>query len=343
LRVVVALFGFTGSFRYAVKGFLYALRTQRNMRVHFIAAALALILSFAFHFTSIELLIVFFAITFVIMAEMLNTAFETMVDAFTPKYHFLAGVAKDVAAGAVLMTALNSLAVAAFLFLPHILPVLTNERGALIAVLVLPAGILAGILPVTMVRISHRQQGNLEILQQEGRCLEQKRGKISTKEAKKHESNSTSRKEWQKLLEKAKEARRYAYAPYSGYVVGAALISGRGKIYTGCNVENASYGLSMCAERVAVFKAVAAGERDIKAIAIVGENDDFCFPCGACRQVLAEFCRRDATGENVADCVNGHNDCDMKVIISNSRGDIIVRQLSELLPDTFSLQKGGCR
>jgi cytidine deaminase len=89
------------------------------------------------------------------------------------------------------------------------------------------------------------------------------------------------------LVALAKEARDKAYAPYSEFAVGAALRARSGRIYSGCNVENASYGLSVCAERVAIFEAVSAGERQFEALAVVSET--LATPCGACRQVLAEF------------------------------------------------------
>jgi cytidine deaminase len=89
------------------------------------------------------------------------------------------------------------------------------------------------------------------------------------------------------LVSLAREARDKAYAPYSGFTVGAALRTKSGRIYSGCNVENASYGLSICAERVAVFKAVCEGEKEFEALAVVTET--LASPCGACRQVLAEF------------------------------------------------------
>ena len=99
------------------------------------------------------------------------------------------------------------------------------------------------------------------------------------------------------LIRLAAEARKMAYAPYSGFFVGAALLGKSGKVYTGCNVENAAYTPTNCAERTAVFKAVSEGEREFSAIAIVGgsgeQPSDFCAPCGICRQVLAEFCEGD--------------------------------------------------
>lgn len=99
------------------------------------------------------------------------------------------------------------------------------------------------------------------------------------------------------LMQLAVEAREMAYAPYSGFRVGAALLAKSGKVYKGCNVENAAYSPTNCAERTALFKAVSEGEREFVAIAIVGGMyetiSDFCAPCGVCRQVLAEFCDKD--------------------------------------------------
>ncbi|MBI3362162.1 MAG: cytidine deaminase [Chloroflexi bacterium] len=99
--------------------------------------------------------------------------------------------------------------------------------------------------------------------------------------------NELSDAQKQLLIERASDARQRAYAPYSNYTVGAALLTASGKIYDGVNVENASYPATICAERVAVFKAVSEGERDFEAIAVVTSNGGS--PCGVCRQVLAEF------------------------------------------------------
>ena len=97
------------------------------------------------------------------------------------------------------------------------------------------------------------------------------------------------------LINKAIEAREKAYAPYSKFKVGAALKTKDGKIYLGCNIENASFSMTNCAERTAFFKAVSEGEKEFSAIAIVGGKDklEFCPPCGACRQVMSEFCDKD--------------------------------------------------
>ena len=127
--------------------------------------------------------------------------------------------------------------------------------------------------------------------------------------------------EHEDLIAKATEAREKAYAPYSHFAVGAALLAKSGRVYTGCNVENASYGLSVCAERVAVFKAVSEGERDFEALAVVTENG--VTPCGACRQVLMEF------GE------------DIQVIVADDAGGYRVFGLQELLPEAFNSEDLG--
>lgn len=122
------------------------------------------------------------------------------------------------------------------------------------------------------------------------------------------------------LLQTAIQAREFSYAPYSNFRVGAALLGKSGRVYTGCNVENAAYTPTNCAERTAVFKAVSEGEREFSAIAIVGGKDslsDMCAPCGVCRQVLAEFCSGD-----------------LKIIMGNVQ-NIKVCTLSQLLPYSF--------
>jgi len=97
------------------------------------------------------------------------------------------------------------------------------------------------------------------------------------------------REKLRSLVEAARKARLRAYSPYSGVKIGAAVLTSGGRIYSGANIENASYGLACCAERTAIFKAVSEGKRDIVAIAVVGKSEDFTKPCGACRQVMVEF------------------------------------------------------
>ena len=123
------------------------------------------------------------------------------------------------------------------------------------------------------------------------------------------------------LLDLAIEARKFAYAPYSDHKVGAALLGKNGKVYTGCNVENAAYTPTNCAERTAIFKAVSEGERDFVAIAVVGglgeKLSDVCAPCGVCRQVMAEFC-----------------DADMKIVMGTPE-KIVTTTLGDILPFSF--------
>ncbi|SUA49849.1 cytidine deaminase [Paenibacillus thiaminolyticus] len=124
----------------------------------------------------------------------------------------------------------------------------------------------------------------------------------------------------EQLIQEALEARKQAYAPYSRFQVGAAVLAG-GKIFRGCNVENASYGLTNCAERTAVFKAVSEGQTKIEAIAVVADTEGAVAPCGACRQVLAEFC-----------------DSDTRIFLSNLHGNTEEWTISRLLPGAFSAE-----
>lgn len=99
--------------------------------------------------------------------------------------------------------------------------------------------------------------------------------------------------EKEQLLQAAIKARKFAYAPYSNFQVGAAVLTKSGKIYTGCNIENASYSLTNCAERTAIFKAISEGETEFQSMLIVANTKDVISPCGACRQVIAEFFKKD--------------------------------------------------
>lgn len=126
------------------------------------------------------------------------------------------------------------------------------------------------------------------------------------------------------LVDLAIEAREHAYVPYSNFAVGAALLTKAGKVYQGCNIENASYGPTNCAERTAFFTAVYQGERDFEAIAIVGGPagspiSELCAPCGVCRQVMREFCKDD-----------------FKIILSKGDGTVLETTLTEMLPFSFS-------
>ncbi len=123
------------------------------------------------------------------------------------------------------------------------------------------------------------------------------------------------------LLGYAKEAMKHAYAPYSGFCVGAALLTKEGVVYQGCNIENASYGATVCAERTAILKAVSEGEREFDSIAIVCSEDRKAYPCGICLQVMSEFLPEG------------------RVILEDSRGRCVYR-VQELLPNAFAMQNG---
>jgi cytidine deaminase len=121
----------------------------------------------------------------------------------------------------------------------------------------------------------------------------------------------------EKLVAAARAARENAHAPYSNFRVGAALRAKSGIVYTGCNVENATYGLTVCAERVAIFKAISEGERGFDAIAVVTDTERLTPPCGACRQIIWEFCG------------------DVEIILGNLKGRTETHRTSELFPKPF--------
>lgn len=123
----------------------------------------------------------------------------------------------------------------------------------------------------------------------------------------------------QALIEQAKKAREMAYAPYSKFQVGAALLTEEGEVIRGCNIENAAYSMCNCAERTALFKAHSEGKRNYKAIAVVADTPRPVPPCGACRQVISELCPPDMT-----------------VILTNLKGDVQTLTVAELLPGAFT-------
>ncbi len=123
--------------------------------------------------------------------------------------------------------------------------------------------------------------------------------------------------ESKELIESAKQAREKAFAPFSNFKVGAAVKTKGGKVFTGCNIESASYGLTVCAERVAIWKAVSEGETEFTNIAVVADTDDLTPPCGACRQIIWEFVG------------------DVPVTFANLKGNVETVQMKELLPRAF--------
>lgn len=121
------------------------------------------------------------------------------------------------------------------------------------------------------------------------------------------------------LVEMAIKAKERSYSPYSKFRVGAALLTKNGRVYTGCNIENSAYSPSVCAERVAIFKAVSDGEVNFDKIAISSDSNEFTPPCGVCRQVMSEFCE------------------DLVILSANNNGEYIERRLKTLLPNSFKL------
>ncbi|WP_297437588.1 cytidine deaminase [uncultured Clostridium sp.] len=124
----------------------------------------------------------------------------------------------------------------------------------------------------------------------------------------------------EKLIKMAIEAREKAYCPYSDFKVGAAALFEDGNVYTGCNIENASYGATNCAERTAIFNGVATGARTLEAIALIGDVNNFTYPCGICRQVMVEFAR----------------DNNMKIYIVKSENEYIETTIGEIVPGAFT-------
>lgn len=122
---------------------------------------------------------------------------------------------------------------------------------------------------------------------------------------------------YDKLIEMAYEAMEYAYAPYSNFKVGSALLTKSGKVFTGCNIEIASFGATNCAERTAIFKAISEGEKEFVAIAVVSSSHDYTYPCGICRQVIVEFAK------------------DIDIIVAKDY-DYEVHKIEALLPKSFT-------
>ena len=123
----------------------------------------------------------------------------------------------------------------------------------------------------------------------------------------------------QELIQEAKKGRELAYAPYSKFQVGAALLTKDGKVFRGCNIENAAYSMCNCAERTAIFSAYAHGFREFQMLAVIADTDQPVTPCGACRQVISELCPRDMT-----------------VVLTNLKGEVQQMTVEELLPGAFS-------
>lgn len=126
------------------------------------------------------------------------------------------------------------------------------------------------------------------------------------------------------LINKAIQAREKSYSPYSNFKVGASVMGESGKIYSGCNIENVAYSPTICAERVAIFKAISNGEREIKKIALIGSTDSFTYPCGVCRQVMIEFASDD-----------------FEIIVAKNIEEYVSYSLDDLMPNSFRARDMG--
>ncbi len=282
------------SFRLAYEGILYALVTQRHMKIHFMAAFAVLIPAYFFRLSKPDTLWILLSVTLVISAELLNTAVERTVDLAMPRRHPAAKAAKDAAAGAVLAAAVFAALVgAAVLYEPAArwvsgVPAQTETASGRVWI-----AVAAAALAVTA--LHSRLSGA-------------------------HYKKEVPMVDAQRLLQLAAQARSQAYAPYSQFKVGSAVLDSDGTVHLGCNVENSAYGPTNCAERTALFRAIADGVKpgNFAALAVVGDTSEPISPCGVCRQVMAELCPPD-----------------MPVIMGNLSGQYRESTVSQLLPGAF--------
>jgi cytidine deaminase len=286
------------SFYNAVSGIIYAIKNERNMKIHIVASVIVLILSIYYKLSRIEFLIVCLTIAIVFVSELFNTAVEVLVDIITNLYHPKAKIIKDAAAGAVLFSAIISLITGYFIFYDRIISDIkkevakTGQFSTYIIIIVLAVIVLLLLL----------------LLLFKKRKIYFNRGRESMDD--------------RILVEAACEAKKNAYAPYSKFRVGAAVLTDDGSLYTGVNIENVSYGATVCAERTAIFKAVSEGSGKVCAIAIASDSEDYIFPCGICRQVIFEF-----------------GDRFTKIICSRKNGEYRTFTAEELFPHAFMLTK----
>jgi cytidine deaminase len=282
------------SFYNAVNGILYAIKKERNMKIHIAASVIILILSIFYKLSRIEFLIVCLTVAIVFVSELFNTAVEVLVDIITNLYHPKAKIIKDAAAGAVLFSASISIIIGYFIFYNRVsydIKMVIMKIGqplVYIAVIVLTAIALLALLLLFFKKRRINFKG---------------RGKNMDDRA---------------LVKAACEVKENAYAPYSKFRVGAAVLTDDGSLYTGVNIENISYGATVCAERTAIFKAVSEGKGKVCAIAIASDSEDYIFPCGICRQVIFEF-----------------GDRFTKIICSRKNGEYRIFTAEELLPHAF--------
>lgn len=304
------------SFTYAFEGLRYSYATQLNMRIHMLAAVLVSVLTLFLPLSVAEILFVTAAVCAVIICELANTALETVVDMISQEPHPLAKIAKDIAAAAVMVSAFFAVIIGAVIFLPLLINLFTagswHELGitfpSLIAALMMLS--LAASACVNAGSRGHNIDTGKLAKRQEMMTLTYAIIDMSALNAEERE-----------LVEHAMRVRERAYVPYSHFKVGSAVRAADGQLYGGCNIENAAYGSTNCAERSALFHAVSRGAEvgSFRMLAVVGETEDPISPCGACRQVMAELCSPD-----------------MPVILASTNGRVVRTTIAELLPGAFT-------
>ena len=349
------------SFNYAFDGIVHALRYERNMWIHFGIAGLVLIAGLFFALTRVEVIALLVAISFVLITEMFNTAIEHVVDLVTDEDDPRARVAKDVAAGAVLIAAVNAVAVAYLVFYDKITSVpytiLSRLRGSPIDVTVIALFIVI-LAAIALKALTHRGtafHGGLPSVHAGARLRRLGRGHVRRRRhhlraadlgdhavpgraggaepragqdphaarrwrwarrsaspsprccsgsGTRYERSPSDDPSWthlrrsmsrppelaeRLLFQEALTVAENAYAPYSGYAVGAVAVGPSGRSHHGANVENASYPAGLCAERAALAALVTHGERELRYVAVAALDGSDCLPCGFCLQALAEF------------------------------------------------------
>ena len=348
------------SFNFAFEGIIHVLRTQRNMRIHFAIATGVLVAALWTGVDKIELIALLLAISFVLIAEMINSALEAGIDVATTSFDPLAKLAKDIAAGAVLIATVNAVAIGYLVFSDQIVDrssrLIDRLRDAP-AELTLIALVLTIIVVISIKAYTgrgtplrgglavrarrHRLRGldgdherrrrldalvpDLLACVPDGAARRADPGRVRRPLAPRGRLRRSARcarrschlsgvRMSSDLYEQAVAVAERAYAPYSEFLVGAAVRARDGRVFEGVNVENASYPLGICAERAALARAVVEGCRpgDLEEIAVTAS------PCGGCRQWIYEF-RLDRVTFRAAD------------------GEVVTRTPAELLPETFEL------
>jgi homotetrameric cytidine deaminase len=326
------------SFNFAFEGVIHVLRTQRNMRIHFAVAAAVLIAAVAVGVERIELMALLIAISFVLIAEMINSALEAGIDVATTSFDPLAKLAKDIAAGAVLIATVNAVAVGYLVFSEK---VVNHSSRLVVRLRDAPSELtlIALVLTIILVLATKAYTGRGTPLRRrltplvpdhlldlpDGPARGADPGRVGRALVSRGDLRRRARRARgpchvpgvrmsADLYERAVAIAERAYAPYSNFFVGAAVRARDGRIFEGVNVENAAYPLGICAERTAIGYAVVegCGPGDLEEIAITAA------PCGGCRQWLYEFRLE-------------------RVTFKNAAGEVVTRTPTELLPETFEL------